>query len=294
MTSNRIGDLLVHVWPAEAADAPVVVAAHGITANGLSWGRVARQLAGRVTLVAPDLRGRAGSSGAPGPYGITRHADDLVAVLDGLSLDAVGAGRAVLVGHSMGAFVAAVAATRHPGRVSGVVLVDGGLTFPVPAGTDIDAVLAAVLGPAVARLDMTFPDRDAYRRFWQEHPAFAGDWTPEVEAYIQHDLVQVDPAGDGPYRSSCVVDAIRTDGAQVLVDSETLAAIHELPVPGVLLYAERGMLDDPNPLYTAQRVAGLEVPAVAVPDTNHYSILIGEKGAAVVAEQILRAAGMAG
>ncbi|HEV7898449.1 MAG TPA: alpha/beta hydrolase [Planosporangium sp.] len=282
---RRIGDLLVHVWPAATAaeisgtDAPVVVAAHGITANGLSWARVAQLLEGRVTLVAPDLRGRAGSRDAPGPYGIGRHADDLIALLDALDTE-----RAVLAGHSMGGFVAAVAAARHPERVSGVVLVDGGLTFGTPPGTDLDAVLAAVLGPAIARLDMTFPDREAYRRFWQEHPAFAGSWTPEVEAYIQHDLI-----GAGPYRSSCVAEAVRTDGRQVLVDAETLGAIHALAVPGVLLYAERGMLDNPQPLYDAQRVAGLAIPALAVPDTNHYSILIGDKGAAVVAEHILRA-----
>jgi pimeloyl-ACP methyl ester carboxylesterase len=304
MKSTRIGDLLVHVWPATSADAPVVVAAHGITANGLSWAQVARSLDGRVTLVAPDLRGRAGSRDAPGPYGIARHADDLIAVLDGLRLDGLGldglgldglgldgldAGRAVLTGHSMGGFVAAVAAVRHPDRVGGVVLVDGGLAFGVPAGIDIDAALAAVLGPAVARLGMTFPDRDAYRQFWQAHPAFAGDWTLEVEAYIQHDLI-----GSGPFRSSCVAEAVRTDGGQVLVDAETLAAIHSLTVPGVLLYAERGLLDEPQALYDAQRVADLEMPTVAVADTNHYSILIADKGAAVVADHILRAVGEAG
>jgi pimeloyl-ACP methyl ester carboxylesterase len=282
MKSVRMADLLVHVWPATSADAPVVVAAHGITANGLSWAQVARLLDGRVTLVAPDLRGRAGSRDAPGPYGISRHADDLIALLDALDTE-----RAVLAGHSMGGFVAAVAAVRHPERVGGVVLVDGGLTFAVPAGADIDAVLAAVLGPAVARLDMTFPDREAYRQFWQAHPAFAGDWTPEIEAYIQHDLI-----GSGPFRSSCIADAVRTDGGQVLVDAETLAAVHALPVPGVLLYAERGLLDEPQGLYDAQRLAGLEMPAVAVADTNHYSILIADKGAAVVADHILRTVGL--
>jgi hypothetical protein len=178
--------------------------------------------------------------------------------------------------------------------VSEAVLVDGGLTFGLPpdADVDVDAVLAAILGPAVERLSMTFPDRDAYRQFWQAHPAFAAfaaEWTPEVEAYIQHDLI-----GDGPYRSSCVAEAVRTDGGQVLVDPETLGAIHSLTVPAVLLYAERGMLDDPQPLYDAERVAVLAVPAVAVPDTNHYSILIGEKGAQVVADHILRAAEAAG
>jgi pimeloyl-ACP methyl ester carboxylesterase len=285
MKSIRIGDLLVHLWPATSPDAPVVIAAHGITANGLSWAQVAQALDGRVTLAAPDLRGRAGSRDAPGPYGIATHADDLIAVLDALSLDGLPAERAVLAGHSMGAFVAAVAAVRHPGRVSGVVLVDGGLTFSLPPGTDLDAVLAAFLGPAMARLDMTFPDRESYRKYWQAHPSFAANWTPVIEAYIDHDLI-----GTGPFRSSCVVEAVRTDGGQVLVDAQTLAAIHALPVPGVLLYAERGMLDEPPALYDTDRLAGLEIPAVPVADTNHYSILVADNGAAAVADHLLRAA----
>lgn len=72
----------------------------------------------------------------PGPYGIVAHADDMAAVLD-----AHGVRRTVLVGHSMGAFVACQTAVRHPDRVAGVLLVDGGHGLPVPPGTDVDDVL---------------------------------------------------------------------------------------------------------------------------------------------------------
>lgn len=280
MKSLRIGDLLVHVWPGSSATAPPAVAVHGITANGLSWARVAELLDGRVTLFVPDLRGRAGSRDAPGPYGLVRHADDVVAILDELGID-----RAVLVGHSMGAYVAALAAVRHPSRTSGVVLVDGGLSRPLPPGTDPEAVLAATIGPALQRLSMTFPTRQAYREFWQGHPAFVGDWTPWVEAYTQYDLV-----GSGPFRSSCNVEAIRVDGTEMLVDPDGVAAIHRLPVPGVLLYAERGLLNEPAGMYNEERLAGLAIPAFLVPDTNHYTILLAEHGAAAVADQVLRQA----
>ena len=94
------------------------------------------------------------------------HADDLVAVLDHLGLD-----RAVLAGHSMGAYVATTAATAHPRRWSHVVLVDGGVALPLPHGVDPDDMLAGVLGPALARLEMTFADRAAYHAFWRAHPA---------------------------------------------------------------------------------------------------------------------------
>jgi pimeloyl-ACP methyl ester carboxylesterase len=278
------GGLETHVWRATEPDAPVAIAAHGITANGLSWARVAELLDGKVTLIAPDLRGRAGSRDAGAPYGIARHADDLAAVLADL-----GVPEAVFVGHSMGGFVAAVAAVRHPWRTTGVVLVDGGLGFAAPEGTDIDAVLRAVIGPAMDRLSMTFDSRDAYREYWQAHPAFRASWEPWVEAYIQHDLVA---SPDGPFVSSCRIEAVRKDGADQLVDAETLGAIHQLPAPAVFLHAERGFLDDPRPLYDPAVLTGLAVPTVLVPDTNHYSVLVADKGATTIADHIARVAGV--
>jgi pimeloyl-ACP methyl ester carboxylesterase len=275
--SIRVGDLLVHVWRAAEPDAPVAIAAHGITANGLSWARVAQLLDQRVTLLAPDLRGRAGSRTAPGPYGIARHADDLAAILGDLGIP-----EAVLVGHSMGGYIAAMAAVRHPWRATAVVLVDGGLSKPPPPGTDLDAALAALLGPAMARLEMTFPDREAYRDFWRRHPAFA-EWTPIADAYIQADLV-----GTGPYRSSCVPEAVRVDGTQFLGDPEVLAAVHALPVPAMFLYAERDLLNNTPGVYGTESLAGLEIPSQLVPDTNHYSILLADHGARAVADQITR------
>ena len=97
----------------EPADAEaVVVAAHGITASHLGWRPVARELLERrpdVCVLAPDLRGRGQSASVGPPRGsLSAHAADLIAVLDH-----VGADRAVLAGHSMGAYVAAP--SRRPG-----------------------------------------------------------------------------------------------------------------------------------------------------------------------------------
>ncbi|GHH73664.1 hypothetical protein GCM10018781_38580 [Kitasatospora indigofera] len=281
------GRLAVLRWPATTPDAPVVLAVHGITANALSWGPVARLLAGRVTLIAPDLRGRAASAGLPGPYGIPAHAADVAALAEALGLR-----DAVLTGHSMGAFVAALTAVRDPARFASVLLVDGGVGFPAPTGLTPDELITAVIGPAMQRLSMTFPDRDAYRAFWQAHPAFAGSWSPSVDAYVQRDLVGHEPE----LRSSCLIDAVRVDGVGLFAP-EVLAAVHRIPLPARLLWAERGLLDEPQGLYDEQRLkaAGLDrerVPAEQVPGTNHYTLLIGEDGAGVVARHLLTAAGL--
>ncbi len=280
------GDLAVLRWPATRPDAPVVLALHGITANGLSWARVAHHLAGRVTLLAPDLRGRAASAGLPGPYGVDSHVADVMALAD-----ASGARRPVLAGHSMGGFLTALAAVRAPDRFGAALLVDGGVGFPAPEHLDPDELITAVIGPAMRRLSMTFPDRSAYRDFWRGHPALARHWRPWVDAYVQRDLVGEEPA----LRSSCVLDAVRADGVGLFAP-EVLDAVHRLPGPAHLLWAERGLMDEPQALYDERRLAaaGLDdgpVRPVRVPDTNHYTLLVGDDGARTVAEHLLALTG---
>lgn len=265
---------------------PTVLAAHGITGNHLSWAAVARALDGAVTLVAPDLRGRGRSNALPAPFGMGAHVTDLRAVADQLELE-----RAVLVGHSMGGFVVTAAANAHPERFGPLVLVDGGVALRVPPAADIDAMLEVFLGPAMARLAMTFPDRAAYNEFFRAHPAIGPHWSDDVEAYVQHDLEGTEPE----LRSSCVRGAVRTDGADILLNETVIDAIRTPGLTATLLWAPRGLLDEPTGVYDEQRLAEVDldpdlVRAVAVPGANHYSIVLAEQYAAVVAEHVGAAA----
>lgn len=275
------GSLRVARWWGRGAP---VLAVHGITATHLAWIEVAQALPA-ITLLAPDLRGRGRSSALPGPYGFEAHVADLVALMDAADCE-----RVVVVGHSMGGFVAAALAAAHPERVSRLVLVDGGLPLgradDPPPGGGIDAVL----GPAAARLAMRFPSPAAYRDFWREHPAIGPMWTPSVQAYIDYDLVGEPPE----LRSSCSEEAMRTDGAQVVDHATTTATWSRVTVPTTFLRASRGMLDTPPPFYPEESVARWsggtpEVETRTIADTNHYSILLGAQGAEAVAAAITTA-----
>jgi pimeloyl-ACP methyl ester carboxylesterase len=207
-------------------------------------------------------------------------------------LDHLGARSAVLAGHSMGGFVACVTAAGFPHRVRAVVLVDGGLAFPSPQDVDIDAAVLAVVGPAIERLSMTFPSQQAYLDFFRAHPALQADWSAGLKAYIDRDIVGVPPN----LRSSCSVEAVRRDGADVLRDPDTLSAIRRLSCPATLLWAQRGLRDEPSGLYDAQRLAAAALPAERVlvepvPDVNHYTVLFADSGARIVAQHIRKAAG---
>lgn len=269
----------------DAADP--VVSIHGVTSSHLAWALVAERLPG---LVAPDLRGRGRSAGLPGPWGMARHADDVVRLLDDVGVD-----RAVLAGHSMGAYVAVVLAHRHPDRVRRLLLVDGGLPLPVPPGVPPERQIEAVIGPAAQRLAMTFPDRAAYQEFWRAHPAFARDWSPAVAAYVDYDLTGEPPR----LRSSSSFDAVRADSADLQAGPDYPAALAALHHPAALLRAERGMLDQPEPLYPEPVVeaASRALPALAVSTVagvNHYTITLSPAGADAVAAALREIAAGAG
>jgi lipase len=271
--------------PGAPGAAPVVLGLHGTTGSHRSLGAVARHLAARdITFLVPDLRGRGASAALPGPYGLNAHVADLVAVLDHW-----GAERAVLAGHSLGAWVAARAAAAHPERCAGVVLVDGGLSPRLSGGINPDAVIDSVLGPALARLRMTFESRQRYRDFWRRHPAFANYWNADIADFVDYDLI----GPPGALVSRVVEAAVRVDGREVLDATAAWAALAAVAEPVVLLRAPRGFADEPSPLIPetlvdqAKRIVpGMGV--VLIDDTNHYLIVFGDREAAAVAGEIAR------
>lgn len=96
----------------------------GITSPAVTWDFVVRGLVGAFRPVVLDLRGR-GLSGLGPAYGLEDYAADAEAVVGQLGLDDV-----VVLGHSLGARVAAVLATRGVVVPARTVLVDPPLSGP--------------------------------------------------------------------------------------------------------------------------------------------------------------------
>lgn len=261
-----------------------VLGIHGITASSMSMAVVARALGSEFTLLAPDLRGRGASARLPGPYGMRAHADDCAAVHAAFSERPV-----VVLGHSMGAYVAVVLAAAHPEVVERLVLADGGLPLPLPDGlpADPDEVIDLVLGPAIERLGMVFPTGASYFDFWRAHPAME-EWSDDIEAYLRYDLEPV----EGGYRSRVVEQAVRADGAEQLVAPELITqSLRSVRCPIHFIGAPRGLLNQPSPLIPNEVVRHWqgELPdlrADVVDDVNHYTLVIGQRGAAAVAHAV--------
>ncbi|MCW3064552.1 MAG: hypothetical protein JWN32_1724 [Solirubrobacterales bacterium] len=251
----------------------VVLAVHGVTASHMAWRAVARALAGnpRVCVLAPDLRGRGRSATLPGPYGVCAHLADLVAVLDH-----AGVRRATVAGHSMGAHVASRFADEHPGRVSGVVLVDGGLPLPAPMG-EIDDGLEEEAAPAIERTEECFASVDEYVDGWRAHPAFRRAWNDDVDAYARYEAV-----GDGgAVRCGVSEHAVLVDGIELMAGGPSCTPLARLEMPVHVVRAERGLFDDDNPAIPEHYLHGFaadhpHITVEKVADVNHYTLLLGD------------------
>ena len=99
-------------------DGDVVLLVHGYGGDRNSWLFLQEPLAARYQVYALDLPGHGTSAKDVGEGSLSVLADAVTGVLD-----ALGAGRAHLVGHSMGGAVALAVAARDPARIASLTLI---------------------------------------------------------------------------------------------------------------------------------------------------------------------------
>jgi lipase len=260
MTNRTVEELEVaglHTchWP---ADGPTVMGLPGLGAAGRMWTALAEDVP-TVRVVAPDLRGRAGSARVPGPPGLRNHARDIARIADELDLRDV-----ILVGHSMGAFLAPVAAQELGDRVARLVLIDGGLPPKLPF----------FMGPALTR--MTFRrDLKKFDRPWPDVESFtkavlgsALDARPELLPRIVDWSADSLAGPPGAIRPVVKIDHTVADAVDTFFGPDK-AAIGTVKVPAHLIAAEHSKTDKDRrfladsvvahwistvPLLTAERV----------------------------------------
>ncbi|WP_432585327.1 alpha/beta fold hydrolase [Streptomyces sp. HD1123-B1] len=155
----RSGRTRLHVLDYGGSGVPLVVLP-GITSPAVTLDFIARELVATVRPLVVDVRGR-GLSDAGGAYGLSAYAEDTEAVVRGLDLD-----RPLLLGHSMGARIAAVTAVRGAVPLRGTVLVDPPMSGP--GRGPYPTTLETFLGQLDQALRGT--DADEVARAWPRWP----------------------------------------------------------------------------------------------------------------------------
>jgi pimeloyl-ACP methyl ester carboxylesterase len=272
--------LMVGEWP---GDEPGFIFAPGLTSTHRNIAGVAAAANGRMRIVALDLRGRGCSTKPPaGQYGMERHADDVIAVMDALGIE-----RAIVGGHSMGAYVATAVATRVPGRVKGLALIDGGVRLEVPAGTDADALLGLLLGPLMERLRTTYKSVTEYREEWYSQPYVEPN--PIADQYLLYDLGLTREG----YRPKCSYEAALEDWRDLINNPATIERLKDIRCPVLAIGAETGIRPDQPSILSEAHLTRLREAIgsfdfVRVPGTTHHSVTLSAQGAGAVAEALCR------
>jgi pimeloyl-ACP methyl ester carboxylesterase len=248
----------------EGSGLPLLLIHAGI-ARLESWDAVATRLvAAGHRVVRHDMRSWGESTTEDVEF---THPADIVAVLD-----AVGVGRAVLVGNSMGGVHSFSTAVAYPERVAAVVGVGAGLAGFEPEVTPEEAELFAEM----ERLDEADPpDPDAIAdidvRGWVDGP---GQRSGRAPAWIRETIREWDRELNRPDRVT---------GRQVRLDPPAGARLDELRCP---VLAVAGSLDFSEVATTARRLADQAPDARAViwDDVAH---MIGMEQPDRLAEEIL-------
>jgi lipase len=262
-------------WP--GAGAPVV-ALHGITSSLMSFVGVAEALGGARPLYALDLRGHGDSEKPDGPYDLEQHARDVAC-----AMRACGLGPSAIVGHSFGAYVALALAAAAPELVSALVLVDGGYP-PIPAGVHARAFAEWAMAPSLARVRQIYAGVEAYVAAWRDLPGLAEARRDWLEAFAAYDAGGATTA----VRSKVSEAAVRAAYHDMVDVAAIEARLSRVVAPTVLVRAQHGAARGLPPILSDEAVAAVRrrVPhaaVVTVDDATHYTIVLADPGARIVA-----------
>jgi pimeloyl-ACP methyl ester carboxylesterase len=113
----------VHVHHEIVGSGPAVLFTHGFASSSHMFAATVADLSTDHTTITWDIRGhgKSDSPADPAEYSVDVSRSDMAGILD-----AAGARRAVLVGHSLGGYLSLEFTFANPDRVKGLVLVDTG------------------------------------------------------------------------------------------------------------------------------------------------------------------------
>ena len=277
MVPVKGGEIAVFQYGNGSGDPVLLI--HGVTSSNRAFQLFADALIARGKApFAVDLRGRGDSNNLPGPFGMKQHAQDMAAVIDHFSWT-----QPDVIGHSMGAFVAAALVGLYSEKVGDVVFADGGVPLPMPPGMTVEQIMPFVLGPAMTRLAMEFENKEAYRNYWKPQAAFVKGWSAILDEYVDYDL--------RGKKASTNPQAVEEDSRDLFGDDLIVKSLQGLQKPAIFIKAERGLQNEEGGLYP---MPVLEAVLPAYPmlkleflaDCNHYDMFLEATGAEKVAHII--------
>jgi len=243
-----------------------VLGIHGITANCRGFDTVAKNISPENRVLSMDLRGRGLSDKPETGYSISHHCKDMAAVLDDQGID-----QAIVMGHSLGAYISLEFAVEYASRAEKLILFDGGGDLSIEQWVNVGAGIQ----PSVDRLGKVFPSMNDYKDLMKKAP-FLNPWTDVMDTFYEYEVEEV----EGGVRSRVNPEHIteeRTNLAMVQI-ADYFAKIK---CPVLVLRAPLGMVEEKHILLPDDVVERMkknisDVQFFDVDGTNHFTIIFSE------------------
>lgn len=246
--SRRIETGRIALNVREGGAGPLMLFFHGITSNSAVFAPLMARLSERFTTIAVDQRGHGLSDKPESGYEAYDYAEDIAGLIRTLDR-----GRAILVGHSLGARNAVTVAANHPDLVRSAIAID----FTPYIETEVfDALEARVNGG-----DQLFGDVKA------------------VEAYLAARYPNI-PAGAIKIRAESAYRAV-DGGLRPLASpaamartakglrSDLVPAYRDVTKPVLIVRGEKSKLVSTEALAKTSKLRP-DLPVVVVPGADHY------------------------
>jgi 2-(acetamidomethylene)succinate hydrolase len=236
------------------------VCLHGITANAHVFEPLMDALAGRLRVVALDQRGHGRSPKPRSGYSAADYSDDVKRFIK--------ENRALLIGHSLGARNALVAATRFPDRIGAVVAIE---FTPYIEAQVFDELDARVVGG-----DRSFSSVDEIRAYLaHRYPRLPSDAVARRAQYGYGKL-------DGAWRALADTGAMRQTCRGLRED--LIQTVRRVAVPALLIRGADSRLVSRD-AWTRTRALRPDVTVLEIANADHY---VHEEQPEAVADAVLR------
>ncbi len=254
------GPLRVHYRDWDGSGTPVVLL-HGLSSSCRIWDLTAPLLARQFRVVAVDQRGHGLTDRPDSDYTFTEVRGDLDALLLLLGFE-----MPVLVGHSWGAGVALESAADQPGRVGGLVLVDGGMT-EISARLTWKEAEKVMRPPVINGVPV-----DRFVGFARSWPYVRDIWSPQFEDMLLSNFL----VEDGKvFRRLTMENHMKV--VRAIYDQKPTDLYPRVKAPVLLVPAEREPDNDQERAWQAAREKGVadalrllpQAKLVAMKDTPH-------------------------
>jgi len=248
-------NIVVADYPGEKG---TIIAIHGLTGNHKTMHHYAEKFKGEYRFISVDLRGRGNSDQMDENPSIFKHAEDIIGLIKELEIE-----RPILMGHSMGAYISAIVASKLEGTRA-VVLLDGAASMSEHQRN--------IISPSLARISKKYESKDHYVEVIKGIYHNLGiSWDETLQQVVEYEVEQV-----GDHWENKSVES------EILKDFESFYSFRpkevfsQIKCPVLLVYAESEIGTMP-PLFYLSDYAETQKYATKIEtfisDSNHYTMV---------------------